>query len=201
MIKIFSSDKIIYLINDRSIFRLSEDAVLADIQSKNEMLSQYNKWIKKKNVNKIYFFNEDIKHLFGYFSSMFSVIEAAGGLVKNKKNEWLFIFRKGKWDLPKGKIEKGEGIKTAAIREVKEECGVSKLKIIKELSPTYHTYFIKEKTILKPTYWFEMQCDDTSKLVPQTEEGITEVKWIAKKNLKLVLENTYGSIKEVIKNI
>jgi 8-oxo-dGTP pyrophosphatase MutT (NUDIX family) len=200
MIKIFSPDKIIYLINDLSVFKPSEDAILLSIQSAAGMRLEYNNLIKKKKLKEIYFFNEDLKILYRYFSDMFRVIGAAGGLVKNKKNEWLFIFRNGKWDLPKGKIEKGEEIKTAAIREVEEECGISGLTIVKELSTTYHTYFIKEKAILKPTYWFEMRCDDASALVPQTEEGITEVKWISKNNLQQMLDNTFESIKEVMKS-
>ena len=135
------------------------------------------------------------------FSLPYKVIEAAGGLVKNKKGEYLFIFRNGKWDLPKGKIEKGEGIKSAGIREVEEECGITKLKIVKELESTYHIYHQDEKAILKRTYWFEMLCEDESKLVPQTEEGITDVKWLSKKDLQQVNDNTYDSIKGVMKSI
>jgi 8-oxo-dGTP pyrophosphatase MutT (NUDIX family) len=152
-------------------------------------------------LNEIYFFNPNLENLFDYFSALFHIIEAAGGLVKNKKGEYLFIFRNGKWDLPKGKIEKGESIKTAAIREVQEECGVNELNIVKELSSTYHIYFIEKKAILKRTYWFEMICKDDFKLVPQTEEGITEVKWMDAKKLKQVYDNTFESIKEVLKEI
>ena len=165
------------------------------------MLLKFNKLANNKKLTEIYFFNGNLQQLFNYFSGMFRIIEAAGGLVKNEKGEYLFIFRNGKWDLPKGKIEKGEGIKTAAIREVEEECGISGLSIIKELPPTYHTYTMEEKAILKCTYWFEMSCDDTSAiLVPQIEEGITAVEWIATKNLKKVFKNTFESIKEVLKS-
>ncbi|MES2286659.1 MAG: NUDIX domain-containing protein [Bacteroidota bacterium] len=199
MIKIFYSNKLIYLINNQAIFNPKEGAILEDIQSADEMLLKFNKLANKKKLHEIYFFNENLQHLFNYFSGMFRIIEAAGGLVKNEKGEYLFIFRNGKWDLPKGKIEKGEGIKTAAIREVEEECGISGLSIIRELPPTYHTYTIEEKAILKRTYWFEMSCDDTSAiLVPQIEEGITDVQWIATKKLKKVFNNTFESVKEVL---
>ena len=121
--------------------------------------------------------------------------------MKNETGEWLFIFRNGKWDLPKGKVEKKEAITKAAIREVEEECGIGKLTIIKELPTTYHTYYMEERAILKRTYWFEMLCKDTSVLIPQLEEGITDVKWLSKKQLRQVLENTYESVKDVMKEI
>ncbi len=198
MIKIFSLNKIIYLIKSQALFHNKEGAAFARIQSKDEMRIIYEELLNKNNVNEIYFFNENLELLFDYFASMFRIIEAAGGLVKNKKGEWLFIFRHGKWDLPKGKIEKGEAIKTAAIREVEEECGINGLTIVKELPTTYHTYFMEEKAILKPTHWFEMSSNDPSKLKPQTEEGITEVKWRAEKDLQQVFDNTYDSVKDVI---
>lgn len=201
MIKIFSQDKIIYLINDKTLFKSAKGSILSSIHSSDEMRFNYDELINRNDLNQLYFFNKSEKKLTTYFNSLFRIIEAAGGLVKNNHEEWLFIFRNGKWDLPKGKIEKGEGIKKAAIREVEEECGIKKLKILKELTPTYHTYFMEEKAILKRTYWFEMSCADDSKLVPQTEEGITDVKWLSPKKLKQVYANTYGSIKEVMNEI
>jgi hypothetical protein len=82
---------------------------------------------------------------------------------------------------------------------VEEECGISKLSIINELPSTYHTYHLEEKEVLKRTYWFEMFCEDTSPLVPQLEEGITDVKWLAKNELQQVFDNTYDSILDVLK--
>ena len=201
MIKIFSQDKNIYLINDKNLIKLAKGGVLTAINSSDEMRFYYDELMNRNDLNSLYFFNTSEKKLYTYFSSLFRIIEAAGGLVKNPKEEWLFIYRNGKWDLPKGKIEKGEGVKKAAIREVEEECGITKLKIRKELPSTYHTYFMEEKPILKRTYWFEMTCSDDSKLIPQIEEGITEVKWLAENKLKKVYANTYESIKEVMKEI
>lgn len=128
-------------------------------------------------------------------------IIAAGGLVQNLKGEFLFIFRRGKWDLPKGKTEKGEKIEDAAIREVQEECGISELKIIRPLLKTFHTYELKGKKILKETHWFLMKTNWQGKLIPQNEEDITEAIWVDKKIVKELLENTYDSIKEVVKGI
>lgn len=201
MVKVFSLNKTICLTSNLMDYQQKKDTVLVRIHSLDELKMMYDELVTKNQFIEVYYYHENEKLLLSSFSLAFKVIEAAGGLVKNKKGEYLFIFRNGKWDLPKGKIEKGEGIKKAAIREVEEECGIGKLKIVKELESTYHTYHVEEKAILKRTYWFEMLCEDESKLIPQTEEGITEVKWLSKKNLKQVCDNTYESIKEVLKNV
>jgi 8-oxo-dGTP pyrophosphatase MutT (NUDIX family) len=133
------------------------------------------------------------------FNSHFKTIEAAGGLVQNEVGDWLFIHRNGMWDLPKGKLEKGESIEECAVREVAEECGIVEPTIIRPLSTTFHTYILKGQRILKPTYWFLMKSADTSKLIPQTEEGITEVKWIATKEAIELGKESFGSIRAVVK--
>ncbi len=182
-------------------YHQKEDTVLVRIHSLDELQLMHDELIDKNQFTEVYFYHENEKLLLSSFSLRYKVIEAAGGLVKNKNGEYLFIFRNGKWDLPKGKLEKKETIKDAAIREVEEECGVGKLKIVKELESTYHIYQIEGKSILKRTYWFDMICGDESKLIPQTEEGITEVKWISKNKLEEVYSNTFESIKEVLKSI
>jgi 8-oxo-dGTP pyrophosphatase MutT (NUDIX family) len=143
----------------------------------------------------------NIDELFEVFRSFFKTIEAAGGLVKNKQQEYLFIFRNGKWDLPKGKIEKGESIENGAIREVEEECGISPLQIKRTLAPTYHIYSLEEKNILKPTYWFEMLYKGHQVLTPQTEEGITKAEWVSKNNFDKIKQNTFPSILKVLEAI
>ena len=153
------------------------------------------------------------------FVSCFTVVPAAGGVVKNERGEILFIFRRGKWDLPKGKVEgrrmkneeggtKDEGRISnfefrisEAIREVKEETGLVEVTVVKELNPTYHIYYEKGKQILKETYWFEMLALGTQKLVPQTQEEITEVRWFKPEELDVVLENTFESLKEMIEGL
>lgn len=147
---------------------------------------------------KTYLIGKSAKGLFEIFKTRCKYIKAAGGRVKNAEGKTLLIFRSGKWDLPKGKIEKGEEPPEAAIREVEEECGISGLKIVRSLEPTYHTYIHKEKIVLKKTYWFEMSCSDTSKLIPQTEEGITEVKWADETELHEAMQNTFQSILDVV---
>jgi 8-oxo-dGTP pyrophosphatase MutT (NUDIX family) len=108
------------------------------------------------------------------------------------------IFRNGKWDLPKGKIEKGEEPDTAAIREVFEECGVSGLSLKKQLNTTFHTYLYKDEKILKKTFWFLMNTSDSNKLIPQLEEGITEARWLTRGQVKEAMCNTYLSIVDLL---
>ena len=132
------------------------------------------------------------------FSDNYKVIEAAGGLVFNQKNEILMIFRNGKWDLPKGKLEVGESIESCAIREVEEECGVPDLKIIKKLKDTFHTYEINGEKILKKIFWYKMNSNFDGELIPQTIEGITKVCWVKGDEISEKMKNSYGNIKDVL---
>jgi 8-oxo-dGTP pyrophosphatase MutT (NUDIX family) len=133
------------------------------------------------------------------FKNLFTLIEAAGGFVLNEKQETLSIFRLGKWDLPKGKLEENERIEECAIREVEEECGIQNLKITSPVFHTYHTYVLKGESILKRTHWYKM-ATTTQDLTPQTEEDITEVIWADNKRLVEIQENTYLNIQLVLKH-
>ena len=125
-------------------------------------------------------------------------VVAGGGKVYNAKGEILFIYRNGKWDLPKGKAEKGESIEETAIREVEEETGVTGLKIVKPIETTYHIFKRRGRFRIKITYWFEMITDFEGTLYPQEKEGITKVKWLGKKKTKKALENSYANIKRLV---
>ncbi|MFL5765703.1 MAG: NUDIX hydrolase [Bacteroidia bacterium] len=201
MVKVFTNNKTICFTSNLMDFPQKRDTVLVRIHSLDEIRMVFEELVNKNQFIEVYFYHENEKLMLITFTSIFNVIEAAGGLVKNNKGEYLFIFRKGKWDLPKGKIDKGETIEAAALREVEEECGVRKLKIGKELESTYHTYQLHGKNVLKKTYWFEMDCADNSPLVPQAEEDITAAKWLSKNDLAQVYENTFESVKEVMKAI
>jgi len=153
----------------------------------------------------------DYKQLKRDVKSLFTVVKAAGGVVRNERGEILFIHRRGKWDLPKGKINYELGIKneefrisnfefriSEAIREVKEETGLREVKAIRPLKPTWHVYYDKGKRMLKKTWWFEMQAPGDQPLMPQTEEDILYVRWFRPDELEVVLENTFGSLREMI---
>lgn len=136
----------------------------------------------------------DIDKTWETFRSLYTEMKAAGGVVINENHQLLMIFRNGKWDLPKGKIEKGEEPDTAAIREVYEECGIGMLKLSKQIETTFHTYPFKESKVLKKTYWFLMTTTDRNTPVPQFEENILDVQWKNKSEVKKALQNSYASI-------
>lgn len=132
------------------------------------------------------------------FSKFFRYIDAAGGLIRNEQNEYLFIFRRGKWDLPKGKVDKNESLEQAALREVKEECGLKTVKVTGFLTTTFHIYPMKEEFALKATHWYLMSAPCEQKLIPQLEEDITEILWLNHGNIQKVKSNTFSSILEVL---
>lgn len=130
-------------------------------------------------------------------------ILAAGGLVYNEKDELLMIFRRGKWDLPKGKLDEGERIEDCAVREVMEETGLTTVVRGDLIGITYHQYFdqwVKEE-VIKETHWYRMQAPGQQKLVPQTEEDIEIIKWVDEKELENCLKNSYDNIVEIVRKV
>jgi 8-oxo-dGTP pyrophosphatase MutT (NUDIX family) len=145
--------------------------------------------------------DENLKKLKMAFFKHFKLVKAAGGLVINKSGEVLLIFRRGKWDLPKGKLDDNENLVECAVREVQEETGLKNLETGKEIETTYHTYIEFGKHILKESHWFQMTSKIDEPLKPQFEEDITAIKWVKKADLKDYLENTFPSIKMVLKSL
>ena len=153
---------------------------------------------EKETSNWILICGEQIDSLFLAFKKSFKLIYAAGGLVESFEKDILFIFRNGVWDLPKGKVEKGEDFMTAAVREVEEECGIKTPVVEQKLTETYHIYMLNNEYILKEAFWYKMKSDKKQKLSPQLEEGITKAEWISKENMFVILGNTYPNIKLLI---
>ncbi|HPQ08413.1 MAG TPA: NUDIX domain-containing protein [Bacteroidia bacterium] len=134
-----------------------------------------------------------------YLPNRFNIMYAAGGLIHHQGKGYLWMFKRGKWDLPKGKIDSGEKAEDAAIRECIEETGVSNLKIEINLGLTYHIFEQKEKYNLKITQWFLMSTKHDGQLIPQTEEGISKLEWIKENDLsKEILPNTYSTIIDIL---
>jgi len=147
-------------------------------------------------INQIFTENPSEK-MFDFFQN-FKFIEAAGGIVQND-NQFLFIKRNGCWDIPKGKIEKNESPESAAIREIKEECGlIGELAIRRKLNDTFHTYEFKNKSVLKKTHWYILDFTGDLSTKPQLEEGISEVTWMTKDKFQFIKSHTYSSVIDVL---
>jgi len=202
-IKIYFNDKPVFLCNeiDEELTEILHhpDAIFIDEVSGPAIKSLLHE-IKKEELHAGVLLHSDLKALKHAFFKHFELIEAAGGIVQNEKKEILFIYRLDKWDLPKGKVEKGENFEECAIREVEEETGVTNLELINKIGETYHTYNAFGKHFLKISHWYYMTCLKVQNLVPQTEENITAIKWVKTKDIKEPMTNTYPSIKDILKD-
>lgn len=203
-ITIYFDDKPVYLCDDLTQeideARHHPDTVFIDELSTaaiNSLLHEIN----KKQFHAGIILSDNLEKLRKDFFKHFKLIQAAGGLVKNKNGEILLIFRRGKWDLPKGKLDENESIIECAVREVKEETGLTDIKAGKEIGATYHTYVQFGKHILKQSHWFMMVAKKDEPLIPQTEEDITEIKWVKKEDLEKYLNNTFPTIISILKNV
>lgn len=197
----FNEKQICFLNEDQSLPIIDKKLTIISNASTGELIKQdFNWFMKQKKCSVLVYSSQNPEQTRKLFFSLFKLINAAGGFIHNEDGA-LFIFRNRKWDLPKGKIDKGETPRKAAIRECEEECGVQKLKIVRELPSTYHMYKLKRKIALKRTYWYEMATVSGQKLRPQKEEGITKIKWFKKKEITRPFKNTFPSIKDVVINI
>ncbi|MBM7421239.1 MULTISPECIES: NUDIX hydrolase [Chryseobacterium] len=156
--------------------------------------------LQNTSTSELNVYGEQIDEIWKEFKKLFRIIEAAGGIVNKPNGGTLFIRRLGKWDLPKGKMEKGESREESAIREIEEETNLQNVELRDFINTTYHIYIERNgDRVLKHTHWFEMFFDgeDTSK--PQLEEGITEVAWKNTTQIENeVFPNTFQNIKLII---
>ncbi len=200
--KIYFDDKPLFLATERDALIESyihhDDAVFIDELDPHTVKSMIHE-MQQPQVHAGVFLHPDMDELQKALFKKFTRIQAAGGLVRNEKNEILLIFRRGKWDLPKGKLDEGESLEECALREVEEETGLKKLQLIAPLLVTWHTYHEGTKFILKESHWYTMIATGNQDLVPQTEEDIHEIKWVAIADLAPYLNNSFPSIVDVLK--
>ena len=154
--------------------------------------------LRSKKVKQLYLYHAKEEKMWALFYEIFKVIEAAGGIVRQRSSgKYLFIYRNNKWDLPKGRIEEDEAVRTAAMREVEEETGVADLAITAALPTTLHLFHRNGKYRLKKTYWYAMETDFDEALIPQEEEGIQKVEWVAKEEVPNLYSNIYANIRHL----
>ena len=151
---------------------------------------------KLEKVHSIFISSREKRALIDYLKSKFQVIEAAGGIVE-KEGKLLMIYRRKDWDIPKGKLDRGEMLEECAMREVEEETGV-KAKIDKKIDAVWHTYVTKKKYVLKKTHWYAMHCIDDKNMTPQKGEGVKKVEWMDMEQVRIALHNSYRSIRYVM---
>lgn len=190
MYKVFINDSSISFIEKP----ISEEVLHLSYESKGQLEESISLLEGSSEIKHLTFAVNSLQDVWNDYTEMYEIIEAAGGIVRNNDGEILMIYRLGKWDLPKGKLEEGESVEEGAVREVIEECGISNLRVVRELPMTYHTYEMKGKKILKRTYWFEMHTKHDGQLIPQIEEHIEKAQWVNPDFLDEYMGNTYASI-------
>jgi 8-oxo-dGTP pyrophosphatase MutT (NUDIX family) len=190
MYKVFVNDKPLFLTNQ--IFKETDFQLflLESVDFKHLIVKYF-----QNKIQKAYLYHPDEKEIMKVLKTKIPVNKAGGGLVYNKNGEVLFIFRNGKWDLPKGGTNKGEEIEDTAMREVEEETGVNGLSISKKLQKTYHVFKRNGIYKLKITHWFEMHSTYDGIPIGQAEEGIEKVEWKNPEQIKEALKNSYENIK------
>lgn len=200
-IKIYFDDKPLYLCDDidETIqpFIHHDDTIFIDELNVHALKSMIHE-MGQPSIHAGVYFHKNLEELRSAFFKKFTVIQAGGGFVQNEKEEVLLIFRRGKWDLPKGKTDKGETVEKSALREVKEETGLKNIKIISPLNSSYYTYHEGTHYILKVVNWFHMKATGEQQLIPQQEEDIEKILWIKPTEVEQYLKNSFPSISDVV---
>ncbi len=190
-IKVYFGDKPLWITDEvvpqnEGILTLTN----TDVDIKKAMASSANEavWMKVHNIE------EAKAKLFAHFHTAI----AGGGLVRNKRGEFLLIYRRDRWDLPKGHLDEGETIEACALREVREETGLTQLDIVTPIMVTYHTYVYDNQEILKETHWFLMNEKMNEQLVAQTEEDIQRIEWVKRSELNKYYDEMFPLIRDVL---
>jgi 8-oxo-dGTP pyrophosphatase MutT (NUDIX family) len=198
---IYFGDKPYHIVNhlDEELYKLANTAgtIFANLPDRN-MVSQTIRDMDNQGTRAVILLSDEHEHYWQQFQKHFTPIAAGGGIVFNEENELLFIYRRKKWDLPKGKLDEGETIEECAIREVKEETGLKQVSLKKLVGNTYHTYHEKGKFILKTSVWYLMEANGNQLLIPQTEEDIEKMVWLASNKWKEVFSNTFPAIRQIL---
>ncbi|HNW89461.1 MAG TPA: NUDIX domain-containing protein [Bacteroidales bacterium] len=197
--KVYINNKELFFINIQTTVSKDDTTIIITDPEPDSMAKAVSDFVLNDNLQKLFFITQNPESLFKEFRKNYKVVRAAGGVVRDKDMRILFIFRRGKWDLPKGKIDDEERRKHAALREVREETGLDNLFVIRKIDKTYHIYSEKNEHILKKTYWFEMAAINSEPLIPQADEDITDIRWFEPDKLDEVFANTYPLVANLVK--
>lgn len=202
-IRVYFNDKPLYLsdASDEEIKVISqhENAVSMNDFSE-EAVDQMLHEMRRPSTHAGVFVHYNLEELKQAFWNKFTIVLAGGGLVLNENDEILMIYRRETWDLPKGKLDAGETIEECAVREVKEETGLTDVRLKNKLLVTYHTYRENEETILKESHWYRMKASGDTALIPQTDEQITDIRWASIEEATELAKSSFPSIKEVLQS-
>jgi ADP-ribose pyrophosphatase YjhB (NUDIX family) len=200
--KIYFNDKLLILTTDTQGVMRGNPGMAAYSTFNGVSLSNYNEALhklEKQPINGAIIEGPSGTALLAQLHGMYRSIDAAGGIAYNEQGQILMIFRRGKWDLPKGKLDEGETIEECALREVKEETGLKKLTLGAKICDTYHVYELDKERLLKRTAWYKMQGTVTDKLKPQKAENIMEARWVSEGDVAPLAAKSYEAIREVLK--
>ena len=205
MYKVYVNGKPVFMGTPESVGELgllpAKDIYQAPYLGKRKQIKQYLDLLdKNQETAAVALYAENEETLWADFRSCFTILEAAGGFVTNPQNELLVFFRRGAWDMPKGKIDPGETPEAAAVREVQEETGLQEVALGEFVMHTWHTYRLKDERILKKTWWYKMTTPETS-VIPQTEEDIERIEWVDPTSWLASKPVMYGSIRDVIEAV
>lgn len=200
-IKIYFNEKPLFLTDsitpEIEPFAHHDDAVLIDEFSHGGINSMIHE-MRQEKVHAGIFLHNNVEEVKKALWKKFILVKAGGGLVINEANELLFIFRRGKWDLPKGKLDDGETLEECAVREIQEETGLQQVELKKHLVTTWHTYDESGHHILKETAWYLLSAAKNQTLKPQTVEQITKIEWVNPADVNKYASNTFPAIIDVL---
>jgi 8-oxo-dGTP pyrophosphatase MutT (NUDIX family) len=200
--KIYFNNKPLFLVNELTPeieeYLHHEETVFIDELNTHTVKAMIHEMEQPK-IHRGIFLHPDVDTLLKSFKKKFSFVQAAGGFVYTEDHQILLIFRRGKWDLPKGKLDPHEDLAACALREVKEETGLENVQLDKPLTITYHTYHQYGEYILKESHWYLMRSGRQEVFSPQTDEDIEKCEWVAVDHLASYMDNTHASVADVVK--
>jgi len=178
--------------------RMQKYGIFHKLSTTSELYKLISQFQEDQTIQSANIYCPNISYLWKLFRIYFTEVRAAGGLVKHTSGRYLFIRKRGHWDLPKGHIDNDESPEECALREVKEETGVKGAEIVKQLEPSYHTYTLNGINYLKRTDWFLMDYDGEMITKPETREHITEVRWLLTEEIPAIRQGAWLSLYDLI---